>query len=156
MTDGKARYDLVITGKRVIDPASGLDGPAELAIRDGRIAALAPALPPHTAARTLDAGDRVLVVSRDAVIALDVRTGNQVWRHAGDWTRSVVTDDRLVAINDESMVTSVSLGDGTLTRPVNRTVGAVATLAVNGDTLYAARRDGTLLSVDLSAARGRG
>jgi hypothetical protein len=62
----------------------------------------------------------------------------------------------LVAINDESMVTSVSLGDGTLTRPVNPTVGAVTTLAVNGDTLYAARRDGTLLNVNLSAARGRG
>lgn len=104
----------------------------------------------------LDAGDRVLVVSREAVIALDARTGNQVWRHAGDWTRSVLTDDRLVAINDESMVTSVSLGDGTLTRPVNPTVGAVTTLAVNGDTLYAARRDGTLLNVHLSAARGRG
>ncbi|HSK91844.1 MAG TPA: PQQ-binding-like beta-propeller repeat protein [Euzebyales bacterium] len=100
----------------------------------------------------LDAGDRVLVVSREAVVALDVRTGNQVWRHAGDWTRSVVTDDRLVTIDDESMVTSVSLDDGTLTRPVSFTVGAVATLAVDGDTLYAARRDGMLLSVALSAA----
>jgi dihydroorotase len=54
------RYDLVISGDRVIDPASGLDGPAQIAIASGRIAALAEELPPHGAARTIDATGRII------------------------------------------------------------------------------------------------
>jgi dihydroorotase len=44
------RYDLVLTGGRVIDPASGLDATMDVAIAGGKIAALAPALavPPKT------------------------------------------------------------------------------------------------------------
>ncbi|MEX2454748.1 MAG: amidohydrolase/deacetylase family metallohydrolase, partial [Rhodospirillaceae bacterium] len=48
-------YDLVIRSDRVIDPASGLNGPAEIAISGGRIAAVSAMLAPHTAARTVDA-----------------------------------------------------------------------------------------------------
>ena len=33
-------YDLILRGGRVIDPASGLDGVADVAIKDGRIAAI--------------------------------------------------------------------------------------------------------------------
>lgn len=54
------RYDLVITGDRVIDPASGHNGPGQLAVLDGRIAALAEELPPHEAARTVDATGMVV------------------------------------------------------------------------------------------------
>ncbi len=37
------RFDLVIEGGRVIDPASGLDAPADIGVTDGRIAAIAKA-----------------------------------------------------------------------------------------------------------------
>lgn len=53
-------YDLVITGDRVIDPASGLDGPAQIGIADGKIAALADELGPHTSDETVDARGRIV------------------------------------------------------------------------------------------------
>ncbi len=55
MTSELPRYDLVVTGDRVTDPATGLDGRAEFAVSGGRIAAVAPKLPPHQAGRTIDA-----------------------------------------------------------------------------------------------------
>jgi len=45
-------YDLVLTGGRVIDPSQALDGPYDVAVRDGKIAAVAAQLPPHTAKMT--------------------------------------------------------------------------------------------------------
>ncbi len=38
----RPRYDLVIAGRDVIDPARGFRGPAEIAVSNGRIAAIAP------------------------------------------------------------------------------------------------------------------
>ena len=38
-------YDLLLRGGRVIDPAQGLDGLFDVAVRDGRIAAVAKNLP---------------------------------------------------------------------------------------------------------------
>ena len=32
-------FDLVLTGGHVIDPRNGLDGPMDVAVRDGRVAA---------------------------------------------------------------------------------------------------------------------
>ncbi|MEP7116862.1 MAG: amidohydrolase/deacetylase family metallohydrolase [Acidobacteriota bacterium] len=55
-----ARYDLLITGGRVIDPASGHDGLADVAISNGRIAALARNLAPADAARVLDARGKIV------------------------------------------------------------------------------------------------
>jgi dihydroorotase len=40
----KAKYDTVVRGGRVIDPASGLDAVSDIGTRKGRIAAVAPAL----------------------------------------------------------------------------------------------------------------
>lgn len=48
-------YDLLVRGGHVIDPASGLDGPADLALRDGRVALVAPAIDPGEASAVLDA-----------------------------------------------------------------------------------------------------
>lgn len=45
-------YDLILAGGRVIDPSQSLDGRYDIAIRDGKIAAIAPQLPPHTAKAT--------------------------------------------------------------------------------------------------------
>lgn len=41
MTDG---FDLILAGGRVIDPAEGIDGPAEVAFKDGKVAAVGQAL----------------------------------------------------------------------------------------------------------------
>lgn len=40
-----APYDLILRGGRVIDPAQGIDGPLDVGIRDGRIAAVGKDLP---------------------------------------------------------------------------------------------------------------
>ena len=60
MTQERSRYDLVVTGDRVIDPASGLDGRAQIAVKDGRIAAVAPELAPFDATHTIDAGGQIV------------------------------------------------------------------------------------------------
>ena len=48
-------FDLLLHGGHVIDPANGVDGPRDVAIRDGRIAAVDCAIPASSAARTIDA-----------------------------------------------------------------------------------------------------
>jgi dihydroorotase len=47
-------YDLLLAGGTVLDPASGRNGRFDVAIRDGQIAAVEPALPREAAARVLD------------------------------------------------------------------------------------------------------
>ena len=52
---------LAITGGRVVDPANGLDGPADVFIADGRIVAVGPAPPDgFRPEQTLDASSRVV------------------------------------------------------------------------------------------------
>ncbi|HEX5499635.1 MAG TPA: amidohydrolase/deacetylase family metallohydrolase, partial [Thermomicrobiales bacterium] len=50
-----ADFDIVISGGHVIDPANGVDAARDVAIVDGRIAAVAEQLPPHTVRRVIDA-----------------------------------------------------------------------------------------------------
>ncbi len=47
-------YDLLLKGGHVIDPANQVDRLIDLAIAGGKVAALAPDIPPHTAAQTID------------------------------------------------------------------------------------------------------
>jgi dihydroorotase len=47
-------YDLLLTGGRVIDPANHLDGPAEVAVAAGKIAAVEREIDPGQAARVVD------------------------------------------------------------------------------------------------------
>ena len=49
-----ATYDLLLKGGRVIDPANGIDAPHDVAIADGKIAAVAPDIAAHDAAQTVD------------------------------------------------------------------------------------------------------
>ncbi|HEX6255695.1 MAG TPA: PQQ-binding-like beta-propeller repeat protein [Euzebyales bacterium] len=97
-----------------------------------------------------EAGDRIVVVTRDAITALDSRTGAQAWRQAGPWRRTVRGGDRLVAVQADGRLATVSLWSGALRRPVDAKVGKGALLAVDGDALYAGRRNGTVLSIDLT------
>ncbi len=56
MNADATRYDLILKGGRVVDPANSLDGKFEVAVRDGRIAAITEEIP---------AGDAKHVVSLD-------------------------------------------------------------------------------------------
>ncbi|WP_292152852.1 amidohydrolase family protein, partial [Mesorhizobium sp.] len=49
------QFDLLIKGGRVIDPASGLDAPRDIAVADGRIAAIEAAIDSETAGEVVDA-----------------------------------------------------------------------------------------------------
>jgi dihydroorotase len=53
-------YDTVIAGGHVIDPANGIDGPREVAISGGSIAAVAERLPPYTAGELITATGQVV------------------------------------------------------------------------------------------------
>ncbi|TIT27609.1 MAG: amidohydrolase/deacetylase family metallohydrolase, partial [Mesorhizobium sp.] len=51
------QFDLLIKGGRVIDPASGLDAPRDLAIADGHVAAIEAAIDAEHATQVIDARD---------------------------------------------------------------------------------------------------
>ncbi len=55
-----APYDLVLKGGRVIDPAQGLDGFLDVAVRDGRVAAIGKALP-GPARETIDVRGKLVL-----------------------------------------------------------------------------------------------
>jgi dihydroorotase len=54
MNHSLEQYDLVLKGGRVIDPGQHLNGNYDVAIRQGKIAAIASSLPPHTASQTVE------------------------------------------------------------------------------------------------------
>lgn len=53
-------YDLLLKGGRLIDPANGIDAPRDVAIREGKVAAVAERIEPGSAARVLDVTGLVL------------------------------------------------------------------------------------------------
>ncbi|MDD9995955.1 MAG: amidohydrolase/deacetylase family metallohydrolase [Dehalococcoidia bacterium] len=54
------RYDLVIKGGEVIDPAQGVHGVLDVAFSGGRVAALDPAIPAAEARHTIDAAGKLV------------------------------------------------------------------------------------------------
>ena len=60
MTHQLARYDLLITGGDVLDPAAGINGKFDVAIAGGRIAAIEPSIDPARADRTIDASGQIV------------------------------------------------------------------------------------------------
>ena len=54
-------FDLVISGGRVLDPGRGVDAQLDVAVTDGRIAAVRQRIAPAGAARTIDARGRLVV-----------------------------------------------------------------------------------------------
>lgn len=99
------RFDLVLAGGEALDPATGLRGPAEIAVADGRIAAVARTLPPHEAARriALDGGLAV-----PGLIDLHV--------HVYEWTTNfgLAPDDAGVHSGATTIVDQGSAGAWTL------------------------------------------
>src|SRR5208282_4202564 len=55
------KYDLLLRGGRVICPASNIDGIRDVAIRDGRIAALEQTILPSSAAETIDVSGKLVL-----------------------------------------------------------------------------------------------
>lgn len=55
------QFDTVIIGGRVIDPATGKDGPFDVAILDGQIAAVEPGIDPGRARKRIDATGQIVV-----------------------------------------------------------------------------------------------
>ncbi len=53
-------YDLLLKGGRVIDPKNNIDGNADVAVAEGKIAAVAPDLNPADAARVVDVSGLVI------------------------------------------------------------------------------------------------
>jgi dihydroorotase len=60
MSDEKS-YDLLLRGGHVICPASGLDGVMDVAVRDGRIAAVQPNILPSTARQVMDVAGKLVL-----------------------------------------------------------------------------------------------
>jgi dihydroorotase len=58
MTD---QFDLLLRGGHVIDPASGRDGVADIAVSGGRIAAIESALPPERAKQVIDVAGKLVI-----------------------------------------------------------------------------------------------
>ncbi len=54
-------YDLLLRGGRVIDPAQNLDGAYDVAVRDGRIAALLPSIAPSSAKHSIDVSGKLVL-----------------------------------------------------------------------------------------------
>jgi dihydroorotase len=54
-------FDTVITGGRVIDPATGRDGKADIAIAKGKIVAIEPSLSPKQCKTAIDAGGTIVL-----------------------------------------------------------------------------------------------
>jgi hypothetical protein len=54
------KYDLLLTGGEVIDPAANLRGVMDIAIAGGKIAAVGPSLPANEALRTISAKGRIV------------------------------------------------------------------------------------------------
>src|SRR5262245_66590656 len=54
-------YDLLLRGGRVIDPAQNLDGAYDVAIREGRIAAVLPSIAPSSARESVDVSGKLVL-----------------------------------------------------------------------------------------------
>lgn len=54
-------YDLLLRGGRVIDPAQNLDATCDVAVRDGRIAAVLPSIAPSSARESLDVSGKLVL-----------------------------------------------------------------------------------------------
>ncbi len=54
-------HDLLLTGGHLVDPAQGIDGPRDLAIHGGRIAAVLPPGTPVQARERIDVRDRLVI-----------------------------------------------------------------------------------------------
>ncbi len=91
------QYDLIIQGGRVVDPAQGLDGIFDIAIRDGRIAAVAPDLSSHEAKSKIPAQGSIVT---PGLIDLHVHVYEYV-TNFGVWADDAGVDAGVTTIVDQ-------------------------------------------------------
>lgn len=96
---GAQPYDLLIKGGRVIDPRNQIDGVRDVAIADGKIAAVESSIAPTEAERTIDA--RGLIVS-PGLIDLHVHV------YAGTGERGSYAGDNSVYPDDHTLRSGVT------------------------------------------------
>ena len=101
-------FDLLLVGGHVIDPANGIDGPRDVAIRNGQIAAVDTTIEPTSARRTIDAtGLYVTPGLVDIHVHLYATAGNEgAW--GGD--NSVLPDGFSFRAGTTTMVDTGSAG----------------------------------------------
>ena len=83
MNEPGAQYELLLKGGRVIDPHNGIDGPTDVAVKDGKIAAVAKDIPTQHAETTADVSG--LIVTPGLV---DIHThtfGYKKWIQADEY-----------------------------------------------------------------------
>jgi len=88
---GAARYDLVVSGGRVIDPASGVDRVADVAVEGGRIRAVQPGIAAADAAEVIDARGKIVT---PGLVDIHVHVG------APDLTPAALLRDGVTAMVD--------------------------------------------------------
>src|SRR3954470_15772998 len=59
--DGGSQFDVLLRGGRVICPASGIDGVMDIAVHNGRIAAVQPSILPTSAKEVIDVAGRIVL-----------------------------------------------------------------------------------------------
>jgi len=59
--DGRPTFDLLVQGGELLDPGTGLSGRYDVAVKEGRVASVAPDLPRHLAAEVVDARGCIVV-----------------------------------------------------------------------------------------------
>lgn len=102
------QYDLLLKGGHVIDPGNGVNAPMDVAVKDGRIAAVAASIHPAEAAKTVDA--RGLYVTPGLVdLHVHVYAGTgEKGSYAGD--NSVYPDDHCLRSGVTTAVDAGSSG----------------------------------------------
>ncbi|MBI3637941.1 MAG: amidohydrolase/deacetylase family metallohydrolase [Candidatus Rokubacteria bacterium] len=58
---GRDMFDLLLKGGTAVDPSSGLDGAQDIAVQDGKIALIAPAIDAKEATRTIEVAKKLVV-----------------------------------------------------------------------------------------------
>ncbi len=101
------RCDTLLRGGRVIDPAQALDGTLDVAVRDGRIAAVAAGIPPGGAREVVDVAGRLVLPGL-------VDTHAHVYRHV---TGRFGLDADLVGVHSGVTTVVDQGGPGCMTLP---------------------------------------
>jgi dihydroorotase len=112
LPDGGAPCDLLIAHGRVIDPASGRDGPFDVAVTGGRIAEIAPAIDPARAAVVIDATG-LLVTPGLVDIHTHIFAGPDAGRYLSGSPLAVLPDDFAPASCTTTVVDAGSSGHAT-------------------------------------------
>ncbi len=75
---GQTRYELLLKGGHVIDPKNNRDGVMDVAIQNGKIARVAPGIPPSEAAKTVDVSGLYVTPG-----LIDLHVHVYMWKVAG-------------------------------------------------------------------------